>query len=74
MGAERWWCLFTVSHVSLGDQATSQKDGRQKKTHFHIVFEFDFDFGLELEFDKLASPLPSAGDQGGLFVWFLLQF
>jgi hypothetical protein len=56
-GLSGWWCLFTVSHVSLGDQATSQKDGRQKKTHFHIVFEFDFDFGLELEFDKFSLTL-----------------
>ena len=69
-GRSGWWCLFTVSHVSLGDQATSQKDGRQKKTHFHIVFEFEFGFGLELEFNKFSLTLPSAGDQGGLFVGF----
>jgi hypothetical protein len=33
----RWWCLFTVSHVGLGDQATSQKDNHQKKTRFHTI-------------------------------------
>ena len=57
MGAERVVVLVYRLPRQSGDQATSQKDGHQKKTHFHIVFEFDFDFGLELEFDKFSLTL-----------------
>jgi hypothetical protein len=39
-GWRGWCCLFTVSHISLGDQASPEKDGRQKRVHFHIIFEF----------------------------------
>jgi hypothetical protein len=33
----RWKYLFTVSHIGLGDQATTQQDGHQKKTRFHMA-------------------------------------
>ena len=59
----RWWCLFTISHVSSGEQATSQKDGRQEKTHFHNIFDFDFDFDFEreLELDKFTLTCSALG-------------
>jgi hypothetical protein len=37
----RWRCLLAVSHIGLGDEATAQKDGRQKKTHFHIACDLN---------------------------------
>jgi hypothetical protein len=63
-------CLFIVSHVSSGEQATSQKEGRQEKTHFHNIFEFDFDFGWNWKLDKLSLTCSALR----LFVGFFCKF
>jgi hypothetical protein len=70
MGAERVVVLVYRLPRQLGRSGNLPKRRSPEKTHFHIVFEFEFGIGLELEFNKFSLTLPSAGDQGGLFVGF----
>jgi hypothetical protein len=70
MGAERVVVLVYRLPRQLGRQATSQKNGRQKKTDFHIIFDFDLEFEV-----RQVQPHPAQRWRPGRAVcWFLLQF